>query len=466
MGLQILASNYSGGFMLKQFQIVLASLSLLIAPLNAIAGINEFTEVKGQSPVTFDALTINELYISTKSQSIAVGTNQHGIYFKDKSDPKFEALPNSKDISFISGIAEFNNTLYLGNHLGLYVYNNTNGKFETVVLDKSIIGSLPVSKMLVYANKLYVATNNGLFIIEGNNKVGTTDFAKKEYYRIYDIAVHSSQVYISTGGGIMRQEGASWTEVFPNEAPVKNPGKMISNGQYLYIITGKALETPASVVQYDSANKSIMSIKTIKINDNVTAGTESLHSIATVNKFIFLSTSKAIYIINTDGAKKITKTENNYFDLVSYKGQLYTNTLNRVYELSLDSDEDGVIDDLDNCLSAKNPDQQNSDGDKLGNVCDADYIAPATPQPSPSVVATPTPVVIATPTPHPTATPLVCNDNQILVGDICTDITPPVNSSGGCSLSSNPVFNSSLMISGLACLLFTALYFRNRNIQK
>jgi hypothetical protein len=38
----------------------------------------------------------------------------------------------------------------------------------------------------------------------------------------------------------------------------------------------------------------------------------------------------------------------------------------------LDGDGDGVIDALDNCLSAANPDQADFDGDGLGNACDPD----------------------------------------------------------------------------------------------
>ena len=38
-----------------------------------------------------------------------------------------------------------------------------------------------------------------------------------------------------------------------------------------------------------------------------------------------------------------------------------------------DGDGDGVPDAQDNCLEAANPGQSDSDGDGLGNACDADY---------------------------------------------------------------------------------------------
>ena len=39
---------------------------------------------------------------------------------------------------------------------------------------------------------------------------------------------------------------------------------------------------------------------------------------------------------------------------------------------ALDSDDDGVIDDQDNCVQIYNPDQRDSNNDGFGNVCDAD----------------------------------------------------------------------------------------------
>ena len=38
----------------------------------------------------------------------------------------------------------------------------------------------------------------------------------------------------------------------------------------------------------------------------------------------------------------------------------------------MDSDSDGVIDELDNCVNDSNPDQENTDNDSEGNVCDPD----------------------------------------------------------------------------------------------
>jgi hypothetical protein len=38
-----------------------------------------------------------------------------------------------------------------------------------------------------------------------------------------------------------------------------------------------------------------------------------------------------------------------------------------------DSDADGVPDVLDNCSEVMNPDQDDTDGDDCGNLCDADY---------------------------------------------------------------------------------------------
>jgi hypothetical protein len=43
-----------------------------------------------------------------------------------------------------------------------------------------------------------------------------------------------------------------------------------------------------------------------------------------------------------------------------------------VCSASVDTDGDGVADDLDNCTLEANADQRDSNGDGFGNVCDAD----------------------------------------------------------------------------------------------
>ena len=40
----------------------------------------------------------------------------------------------------------------------------------------------------------------------------------------------------------------------------------------------------------------------------------------------------------------------------------------------IDEDNDGIIDELDNCISTANPDQADHDDDGVGNVCDPDYV--------------------------------------------------------------------------------------------
>jgi hypothetical protein len=40
--------------------------------------------------------------------------------------------------------------------------------------------------------------------------------------------------------------------------------------------------------------------------------------------------------------------------------------------IGVDSDDDGLLDDADNCTNVANADQRDTDGDSIGNICDAD----------------------------------------------------------------------------------------------
>jgi hypothetical protein len=64
-----------------------------------------------------------------------------------------------------------------------------------------------------------------------------------------------------------------------------------------------------------------------------------------------------------------------------------------------DDDNDTVVDDDDNCPNQANADQADSDADGVGDACDTSPSPTATPTSTPSATATPTPT---TPTPTPT----------------------------------------------------------------
>ena len=51
-------------------------------------------------------------------------------------------------------------------------------------------------------------------------------------------------------------------------------------------------------------------------------------------------------------------------------GDVFVVKLDRDLSADVDSDEDGIIDGVDNCPSTPNPSQENGDSDGLGNACD------------------------------------------------------------------------------------------------
>ncbi len=90
----------------------------------------------------------------------------------------------------------------------------------------------------------------------------------------------------------------------------------------------------------------------------------------------------------------------------------------RIVEFDLggfpDTDGDGVIDDDDNCDALANPDQADSDGDQIGDACDA--AEPPPPGPGAGGGSGATPGTATTPsvtTPAPTAAPKKCRRGKV-----------------------------------------------------
>ena len=43
------------------------------------------------------------------------------------------------------------------------------------------------------------------------------------------------------------------------------------------------------------------------------------------------------------------------------------------HAVPVDTDGDGVVDTVDNCIDVYNTDQEDTDGDGHGNICDGDF---------------------------------------------------------------------------------------------
>ena len=70
--------------------------------------------------------------------------------------------------------------------------------------------------------------------------------------------------------------------------------------------------------------------------------------------------------------------ESGYYDS-SYRVEYFFNDSDTPYDVReinfitpVDFDGDGIINSEDNCVGVSNPDQEDSDGDGIGDVCDND----------------------------------------------------------------------------------------------
>jgi len=121
-------------------------------------------------------------------------------------------------------------------------------------------------------------------------------------------------------------------------------------------------------------------------------------------------------------------------------------------DLNPDSDGDGPTDDVDNCPADKNPEQEDADGDKVGDVCDdedpGDLDGDDVLNEDDNCVNL--------------ANPDQLDEDEDGIGDSC-DISPSViTSSGGCSFSAAASATSALPWLALATLM-GLLFHRRRN---
>ncbi|MDO6738981.1 collagen-binding domain-containing protein, partial [Wenyingzhuangia sp. 2_MG-2023] len=68
----------------------------------------------------------------------------------------------------------------------------------------------------------------------------------------------------------------------------------------------------------------------------------------------------------------LAKAGNNYTQIATFTVAEFTTVLNCGGAVSNDADNDGITDDVDNCVNTANPNQEDADNDGIGDACDDD----------------------------------------------------------------------------------------------
>lgn len=157
--------------------------------------------------------------IAVSGNKLALISKDRGLYFFNTKDDKWVNVPTDKQLieSNVGALLFYNDWIYAGTQTGGVFYSKDDGKSWTKL--NTGLDNLTIRKITVVENKLYAATNSGLYsynsllnkweLAYGNSTLqvnGITDFA--------------GSIYIATSQGAFTSPigKKDWKKVFSNGA--------------------------------------------------------------------------------------------------------------------------------------------------------------------------------------------------------------------------------------------------------
>ncbi|MFC1779696.1 DUF1566 domain-containing protein [Thermodesulfobacteriota bacterium] len=277
-----------------------------------------------------------------------------GLQVVDVSDPQNPAIVGSVDIPTQAfNLSVVDQYAYVADDTGLQIINITDP------LQPNIVGSIatPDSGDIYWPNNaLDVAVSgqfayltvygndDGLQVVDVSNPSNPIQIGWIDLPQVGGLYVEGSYVYVAVGNNGLRVIDISRPQSPTIVGTIDTPGdanNVTVSGSYAYVVEGSAYQAiPGGVQIIDISNPSNPTL------------TSSIETTSSAND-IFVS-DELLYVA-----------EGNLNNPDEFSGlELFANSA------SGDQDSDGVLDTEDNCPSVVNTDQNDANGDGIGDACD------------------------------------------------------------------------------------------------
>jgi signal transduction histidine kinase/ligand-binding sensor domain-containing protein/DNA-binding response OmpR family regulator len=177
-------------------------------------GLFKFQSEKQESIPFFNSQKLHITSLSYSNKKLWIGTKKGRLFWSfTQNDLSFKEVILKKTDHTITTIFIHDHNVFIGTNAGLFLYNTQSGFVKEIFLvvdDSTISKKLVIEKITSKNDQLFVATDNGLFVLKSLNDSTQKFIIKKRYQgdrnslnsltsnRVYDVLIEDDQLWIGT----------------------------------------------------------------------------------------------------------------------------------------------------------------------------------------------------------------------------------------------------------------------------